>query len=138
MFEAIDLEPPDLPASTSTTGGEGGFFYVERERDREWAGQGEGGANDWRDGVGEPGQRGGKRERGGEYGERERWGGNGEWERGGQYGEKERREGNGEKDREGKRESRKKAKRIVLAIVNDDSTVVYYIVHERIVKPRQN
>ena len=30
------------------------------------------------------------------------------------------------------------AKRILLATVNDDSTVVYYIVHDGIVKPRQN
>jgi len=29
-------------------------------------------------------------------------------------------------------------KRVVLATVNDDSTVVYYIVHDGIVKPRQN
>ena len=29
-------------------------------------------------------------------------------------------------------------KRVVLATVSDDSTVVYYIVHDGIVKPRQN
>lgn len=29
-------------------------------------------------------------------------------------------------------------KRVLLAVVGDDSTVVYYIVHEGIVKPRQN
>lgn len=32
----------------------------------------------------------------------------------------------------------KRLKRIVLAIVQDDSTVVYYIMHDGIVKPRQN
>lgn len=32
----------------------------------------------------------------------------------------------------------KRAKRILLATVGDDSTVVYYIVHDGIVKPRQN
>lgn len=29
-------------------------------------------------------------------------------------------------------------KRLLLAVVGDDSTVVYYIVHDGIVKPRQN
>lgn len=29
-------------------------------------------------------------------------------------------------------------KRILLAIVGNDSTIVYYIIHEGIVKPRQN
>ncbi|KAI0118859.1 tRNA-splicing endonuclease subunit Sen15 [Nemania sp. FL0031] len=29
-------------------------------------------------------------------------------------------------------------KRIVLAIVHDDSTIVYYVLHDGIVKPRQN
>ncbi|TAQ84394.1 hypothetical protein B7494_g7291 [Chlorociboria aeruginascens] len=29
-------------------------------------------------------------------------------------------------------------KRLLLAILNDDSTVVYYIIHDGIVKPRQN
>jgi hypothetical protein len=33
---------------------------------------------------------------------------------------------------------RKDARRILLAILNDDSTVVYYFVHEGLVKPRQN
>ena len=30
------------------------------------------------------------------------------------------------------------AKRLLLATVGDDSTVVYYIVHDGVVKPRQN
>lgn len=34
--------------------------------------------------------------------------------------------------------SRRGGKRVLLAIVADDSTVVYYIVHDGIVKPRQN
>lgn len=29
-------------------------------------------------------------------------------------------------------------KRILLAVVGDDSTIVYYIMHDGIVKPRQN
>ena len=29
-------------------------------------------------------------------------------------------------------------KRLLMAVVNDDSTTVYYIVHDGIVKPRQN
>jgi len=32
----------------------------------------------------------------------------------------------------------KRKKRIVIAIVEDDSTVVYYVLHDGIVKPRQN
>lgn len=32
----------------------------------------------------------------------------------------------------------KKVKRVLLAVVGDDSTIVYYIVHDGIVKPRQN
>lgn len=32
----------------------------------------------------------------------------------------------------------KRGKRILLAIVQDDSTVVYYLMHDGIVKPRQN
>lgn len=35
-----------------------------------------------------------------------------------------------------KRKSREK--RVLMAVVNDDSTIVYYIVHDGIVKPRQN
>ena len=31
-----------------------------------------------------------------------------------------------------------RAKRVLLAIIGDDSTIVYYIVHDGIVKPRQN
>ena len=31
-----------------------------------------------------------------------------------------------------------RTKRVLLAIVDDDSTIVYYIVHEGVVKPRQN
>ena len=31
-----------------------------------------------------------------------------------------------------------RSKRVILAIVGDDSTVVYYIVHEGLIKPRQN
>ena len=33
---------------------------------------------------------------------------------------------------------RRGGKRVLLATVSDDSTVVYYIVHEGLVKPRQN
>ena len=33
---------------------------------------------------------------------------------------------------------RRGGKRVLLATVSDDSTVVYYIVHDGIVKPRQN
>lgn len=45
-----------------------------------------------------------------------------------------------EKEREvGTAEGRRMGgKRVLLAVVGDDSTVVYYIVHEGIVKPRQN
>jgi tRNA-splicing endonuclease subunit Sen15 len=32
----------------------------------------------------------------------------------------------------------RKTKRLLLATLDDDSTVVYYIVHDGIVKPRQN
>ncbi|KAI4152599.1 MAG: hypothetical protein L6R39_001777 [Caloplaca ligustica] len=35
-------------------------------------------------------------------------------------------------------ESRRGGKRVLLATVGDDSTVVYYVVHDGIVKPRQN
>jgi tRNA-splicing endonuclease subunit Sen15, fungi type len=31
-----------------------------------------------------------------------------------------------------------RAKRILLAVIHDDSTIVYYFVHDGIVKPRQN
>ena len=41
----------------------------------------------------------------------------------------------GRKVRTGKRRG---GKRVLLATVGDDSTVVYYIVHDGIVKPRQN
>ena len=33
---------------------------------------------------------------------------------------------------------RERQKRILMAVVNDDSTIVYYIIHDGIVKPRQN
>lgn len=39
---------------------------------------------------------------------------------------------------EGKRKHPHRLKRVLLATVADDSTVVYYIVHDGIVKPRQN
>ena len=35
-------------------------------------------------------------------------------------------------------ENSRGAKRILLAVVGDDSTIVYYIMHDGIVKPRQN
>ncbi|KAI9679801.1 MAG: hypothetical protein M1817_004815 [Caeruleum heppii] len=35
-------------------------------------------------------------------------------------------------------EKRKRQKRILLATISDDSTIVYYIVHDGLVKPRQN
>ena len=41
-------------------------------------------------------------------------------------------------ERKVKRGKRRGGKRILLATVGDDSTVVYYIVHDGIVKPRQN
>ncbi|KAL8796770.1 MAG: hypothetical protein Q9195_000853 [Heterodermia aff. obscurata] len=34
--------------------------------------------------------------------------------------------------------TRKRGKRLLMAVVNDDSTIVYYIIHDGIVKPRQN
>lgn len=37
-----------------------------------------------------------------------------------------------------KQGKRRGGKRVLLATVNADSTIVYYIVHEGIVKPRQN
>ena len=40
--------------------------------------------------------------------------------------------------REGSKWSGKEIKRVLLAAVDDDSTVVYYIVHDGLVKPRQN
>lgn len=50
-------------------------------------------------------------------------------------------DGDGQEDAKGG-EVRKWAgddvKRILLATVDDDSTVVYYVVHDGIVKPRQN
>lgn len=40
---------------------------------------------------------------------------------------------------EGRRKRRRRGgKRVLLATVGDDSTIVYYIVHDGIVKPRQN
>ncbi|KAL8837098.1 MAG: hypothetical protein Q9170_002655 [Blastenia crenularia] len=36
------------------------------------------------------------------------------------------------------KKSRRDVKRLLLAIVGDDSTIVYYVVHDGIVKPRQN
>lgn len=39
---------------------------------------------------------------------------------------------------EGMTQKRRGGKRVLLATVNDDSTIVYYIVHDGIVKPRQN
>lgn len=48
---------------------------------------------------------------------------------------------NGEKGQEsgdGVAKKRRGEKRVLLAAVNDDSTIVYYIVHDGIVKPRQN
>lgn len=47
--------------------------------------------------------------------------------------------GDGDGGGEGKGEGRRKRlKRVLLATLSDDSTVVYYIVHDEIVKPRQN
>lgn len=34
--------------------------------------------------------------------------------------------------------SSKRPKRITIALINDDATIVYYFVHDGIVKPRQN
>lgn len=50
-------------------------------------------------------------------------------------------EGNGNgngKEGEGKDGKRWGGKRVLLATLGDDSTVVYYIMHDGIVKPRQN
>ena len=41
-------------------------------------------------------------------------------------------------DGDGGKGKRRGGKRVLLATVSDDSTVVYYIVHDGIVKPRQN
>ena len=41
-------------------------------------------------------------------------------------------------ERKGEVGSRRGGKRVLLATVADDSTVVYYVVHDGIVKPRQN
>lgn len=46
-------------------------------------------------------------------------------------------EGNGVEE-PGRVGSRRGGKRALLATVADDSTVVYYVVHDGIVKPRQN
>ena len=46
-------------------------------------------------------------------------------------------ESGGEEGKEGVG-SRRGGKRVLLAIVGEDSTIVYYIVHDGIVKPRQN
>jgi tRNA-splicing endonuclease subunit Sen15 len=48
-----------------------------------------------------------------------------------------------EEDEDGEGKSMRKwagddVKRVLLATVDDDSTVVYYVVHDGIVKPRQN
>jgi tRNA-splicing endonuclease subunit Sen15 len=44
-----------------------------------------------------------------------------------------------DEDEEEQRENKwRDKKRVVLATVDDDSTIVYYIVHDGIVKPRQN
>ncbi|GAB7345043.1 hypothetical protein MBLNU457_3458t1 [Dothideomycetes sp. NU457] len=48
------------------------------------------------------------------------------------------RHGDGEGEDEDERNPWRKTKRVVLATLDDDSTVVYYIVHDGIVKPRQN
>ena len=45
---------------------------------------------------------------------------------------------NGTEGRNGEVEKRRGGKRVLLATVDTDSTIVYYIVHEGIVKPRQN
>ena len=34
--------------------------------------------------------------------------------------------------------TRRGGKRVLLGIIGDDSTIVYYLVHEGVVKPRQN
>ncbi|MCJ1366583.1 hypothetical protein MMC16_005712 [Acarospora aff. strigata] len=41
-------------------------------------------------------------------------------------------------EQNGEAKKRKSGKRVLLATVDTDSTIVYYIVHEGIVKPRQN
>lgn len=43
-----------------------------------------------------------------------------------------------EKGKEEGKGKRRGGKRVLLATLGDDSTVVYYIVHDGIVKPRQN
>ncbi|KAI9881084.1 MAG: hypothetical protein M1830_008242 [Pleopsidium flavum] len=45
---------------------------------------------------------------------------------------------NGREEQNGNKEKRRGGKRVLLATANADSTIVYYIVHEGIVKPRQN
>ncbi|KAK8151318.1 tRNA-splicing endonuclease subunit Sen15 [Phyllosticta citrichinensis] len=44
----------------------------------------------------------------------------------------------GQQSKEGEEDKWRTTKRALLAIVEDDSTVVYYLVHDGIVKPRQN
>lgn len=46
--------------------------------------------------------------------------------------------GNGGEEGKGKTQRRRAGKRVLLATLDTDSTIVYYIVHEGIVKPRQN
>ena len=41
-------------------------------------------------------------------------------------------------ERSGYQRARKRGKRLLMAVVNDDSTIVYYIIHDGIIKPRQN
>lgn len=47
-------------------------------------------------------------------------------------------EDDGRQVREEVKGKRRGGKRVLLATLGDDSTVVYYIVHDGIVKPRQN
>ena len=44
----------------------------------------------------------------------------------------------GPTERKSYQRTRKRGKRLLMAVVNDDSTIVYYIIHDGIVKPRQN
>ena len=47
-------------------------------------------------------------------------------------------EGEFRKEAKGQGKKRRGGKRILVGIVGDDSTIVYYIVHDGTVKPRQN
>ena len=56
----------------------------------------------------------------------------------GREGEGDEASGEGADGGEGNKWRTTQPKRLLLAILDDDSTIVYYIVHDGLVKPRQN